>query len=102
MEKLKNSGFLNSLGVVAYVTIVATIMQNGDKLFGEKDNFASPIAFLLLFTLSAITVGGLILGKPLMLYFDGKKKEAVSMFLQTAGWLAGFTIIAMIVTALWS
>lgn len=99
---MKKISFFNALGTAVYITIVATIMQNGNKLFGEKDNFVTPIAVLLLLTLSAITVGGLILGKPLMLYIDGKKKDAVAMFLQTAIWLAGFTVIALIVTALWN
>jgi len=97
---MKKISFFNALGTVAYITVVATFMQNGSKLFGEKDNFITPIVVLLLFTLSAIVVGGLVLGKPLMLYLDNKKKEAVSMFLQTAAWLAGFTVVAMIVAAL--
>lgn len=97
---MKKISFFNALGTVAYISIVATIMQNGSKLFGEKDNFATPIVFLLLFTLSAITVGGLVLGKPLMLYLDNKKNEAVAVFLQTAGWLAVFTVVTMIVSAL--
>ncbi|MFA6963502.1 MAG: hypothetical protein WC227_02190 [Patescibacteria group bacterium] len=97
MEKLNKNGFLNAFGILVYVVLVATLMQNGDRLFGQADNFVSPIAFLLLFSLSATIVGGLMLGKPLMLYFDGKKKEAVSLFLATSGWLAGFTILAFFV-----
>lgn len=97
---MKKISFLNALGTAAYITIVATFMQNASKLLGEKDNFITPIIILLLFTLSAITVGGLVLGKPLMLYFDGKKNEAVSIFLQTAGWLAGFTVLAIVISAL--
>lgn len=96
---MNKTSFLNTLGTVAYICVVTTIMQNGNKIFGEKDNFVTPIVFLSLFTLSAIVVGGLVLGKPLMLYFDDKKKEAVAMFLQTAGWLAIFTIVAMVVSA---
>jgi hypothetical protein len=100
-ETMKKIGFFNALGTVVYISIVATIMQNGSKFFGEKDNFVTPIIVLLLFTLSAITVGGLVLGKPLMLYLEDKRKEAVAMFLQTAGWLAGFTVIAMVISALY-
>lgn len=97
---MNKTSFLNALGTVAYISLVGTFMQNASKFLGEKDNFVTPIIVLLLFTLSAITVGGLVLGKPLMLYFDNKKKEAVTMFLQTAGWLAGFTVIAIIAAAL--
>ena len=97
---MNKTSFFNAFGTAAYIFVIATIMQNGDRLFGAKDNFFSPIAFLLLFTLSALTVGGLVLGKPLMAYLDGKKKEAVAMFIQTVGWLAAFTVVALVVTAL--
>lgn len=100
MGSINKTGFLNALGALIYIAIVATIMQNGDKLFGQMNNFIGPIAFLLLFTLSAVVVGGLILGKPLMLYLDGKKKEAVSLFLTTCGWIGGFTIIALVTAIL--
>lgn len=94
---MKKTGFVSALGTLVYIMVVAAIMQNGDRLFGEMDNFLGPISFLLLFTLSAIVVGGLVLGKPLMLYLDGKKREAVSLFLAIAAWLAGFTITALII-----
>lgn len=97
---MKKISFFNALGTTAYISLIATLMQNGSKIFGEKDNFATPIIVLLLFTLSAIMVGSLILGKPLMMYLDGKKKEAIVIFLQTVGWLAGFTIITIIISAL--
>jgi hypothetical protein len=97
---MNKTSFFNALSTVVYISVVATIMQNANRIFGTHDNSVTPIAVLLLFTLSALTIGGLVLGKPLMLYIDGKKKEAVTMFLQTAGWLAGFTVLAMVVTAL--
>lgn len=96
---MQKQSFLHALGTLIYIVLVATLMQNGDKIFGEMDNFLGPIAFLLLFTLSAIVVGGLILIKPLALYLDGKKKEALSLLLMTIGWLAGFTIISLIIAA---
>ncbi|MEZ0287134.1 MAG: hypothetical protein ACAH35_04860, partial [Candidatus Paceibacterota bacterium] len=74
---MKKLSFLYALGTVAYISVISTILQNGSRIFGEKDTFITPILFLLLFTLSAVTVGGLVLGKPLMLYVDGKKSEAV-------------------------
>jgi len=91
------TGFLNALGSLIYIALVATLMQNGDKIFGQMSNIIGPIAFLLLFVLSAFVVGGLILGKPLMMYIDGKKKEAVALFLSTSGWMAGFTILALLI-----
>jgi len=97
---LNKNGFLNAVGTLIYIALVALLMQNGDKIFGEIENFLAPIAFLLLFTLSALTVGGLILGKPIMLYLDAKKKEAVALLISTALWLAGFTIAAILISLL--
>lgn len=100
MENINKNGFLNALGVLVYIIIVSQVMQNGGKIFGEADNAFTPIVVLLLFTLSAIIVGGLIVVKPITLYLDGKKKEAISFFLTTAGWMAGFTVIALVVAAI--
>lgn len=97
---VNKSGFLNALGALVYIVIVSSIMQNADKLFGKADNYIGAISFLLLFTLSAFIVGGLVVGKPIMLYIDDKKKEAISLFVTTSAWLAAFTAIAMIIAAL--
>lgn len=100
MEKLKKSGLLNALGVLIYVSIVAVLMNNGDKIFGKMNDYVGPIAFLLLFTISAAAVGGLVLGQPILLYFDDKKKEAIKLFVSIVGWLIAFMTIAFIIAAL--
>jgi len=79
---MKKTGFMNALYTLIYIVLVAMIMQNGEKIFGKMSNYVGPVAFLLLFTLSALIVGTLILGKPLMLYLNNKKKEAVFLFSQ--------------------
>lgn len=93
---MKNSSFLNALGTLVYIAIVATLLQNAGSIFGKMANYIGPIAFLLLFTLSALVVGSLVLGRPLMMYLDGKKKEAVALLMQTIFWLAGFTVLALL------
>ncbi len=100
MKNLYKWSFVHAVGIVVYITIVATIMQNGEKLFGKEDNFITPIAFLLLFTLSASVVGLLGLGRPVSLYLDGKKKDAVTLLVLTMGWIGIFTIFALITSAL--
>jgi len=97
---MEKTGFLNAFYALIYIVLVATIMQNGDKLFGKMSNYVGPVAFLLLFTLSALIVGTLILGKPLVLYLDSKKKEALTLFSQTTGWLAAFTVLVLIIAVL--
>jgi len=92
-SKLILIGLLNAFGVAVYVAIVSFIMQNGQRIFGKMDNFLGPIAFLLLFVLSAAITGALILGRPVILYFEGSKKEAVKLFICTIGWLFLITLI---------
>lgn len=100
MTKLKliKLGLFKALLAVLYVSAVAWFMSNGEKLFGEDEGFSTGIAILLLFTISASVMGFLILGRPLMLYLDGLKKEALKLFYFTIAWLA--LIAALIFTSL--
>lgn len=90
--------FLNSLGAAAYIAAVALFLSNAQNIFGkeEEKSFLIPLAMLLLFVLSAAVVGGLILGKPILLYLDGEKKTGIKLFLQSLAWLFGFTILAFL------
>jgi hypothetical protein len=96
-SKLIAIGFLNAFGVSLYVTIVALILRNGEKIFGKMDNFLSPVAFLLLFVLSAAITGTLTLGRPIWLYLDNRKLEAVKLFFYTLGWLFAITLTVFII-----
>jgi len=87
MKNLKLSALLSALGVAVYVAAVAWLMTNAEKIFGKMQNFLGPVAFLMLFVLSAAVVGALIVGRPALLYFDNRKAEAVKMFGWTIGWL---------------
>lgn len=78
---------LHSLGVILYVTLVATIMQNGNTWFGKEDTIFTVIMVLLLACISAATVGSLVFGYPVILFLNGQKKEGVRMAIATIGWL---------------
>ena len=99
-SKLISRSLLHALGVLAYVSIVAWIMTNGDRLFGRmEDTIFGPMAFLLLFVLSATIVGSLVLAKPAMLYLAGQKEEAIKFFTYTVGWLVGITVLLIALLA---
>lgn len=87
------ASFINSVGVAVYVGGVAFIMSNGERIFGKMDNFLGPVAFLLLFIMSAAITGALVLGRPVMLFLDRQKKEAIKLFLFSVGWLLVITIV---------
>ena len=96
-SKLFGLGLLNALGVTAYIFLISLILNGGGKFFGSVDNkFLSPIIFLLLFVFSALLTGFLVLGRPLMLYLDGAKKEALKLFFYTGICLFSILIVAII------
>lgn len=100
-KKLITQSFLLALGEGIYISLVALLMSIVGKLFGSKPDpsIIAPIAFLLLFVISASISGALILGKPSMLFLDGKKKEALQLFGSTIAWLVLFLIVAFIIVA---
>lgn len=96
---MKNSKLLlfsltHALGVAVYIIGVSFIMRNAEKIFGKMDNFFGPVAFLLLFVLSAAVTGALTLGRPVLLYMDNHRAEAIKMFFYTVGWL--FVIMLLV------
>ncbi len=98
MQKLSDSvrGLLNAAGVFVYVSLVAWFMFNGEHLFGgDGKSFLIPVFMLMLFVLSAAITGSLVLGKPILMYLDGQKKEAVKLFFITLGWLSLFMLIVV-------
>jgi len=96
-SKLILHGFLQTLGVTLYILGVATMMANANKLLGEKDTFLTPIIVLLLFVLSAAITGSLTLGKPILMYLENKKTEAIKLFIFTLGWMFLFILSTIII-----
>lgn len=91
--KLIFTGFLDALGVAVYVVVISLILGQGEKIFGMMDNFLGPVALLLLLVLSAAITGALTLGRPILLYLQGLKAEAIKLFLYTLGWLFLMTLL---------
>lgn len=95
MKNVKTA-ILNALGVLVYVAIVSAVMTNAEKIFGKMSSTIAAVGFLMLFVLSAGVVGSLIISKPIMLYIDNKKKEAVSLLVWTLAFLAIITIAVLV------
>ncbi len=89
--------FINAGGVFLYISAVAWFSFNSQRIFGGKpDNFLAPLFVLLLFVISASITGLLVLGKPILLYLEGLKKEALKMLFATLAWLVLFLIAVVI------
>jgi hypothetical protein len=93
MRKILRYSFFHALGVAAYIILLVSVMFNIEKFVQGPDNILAPIAMLLLFVLSAAVTGSLVLVKPIMMYLNGEKADALKMFLFTLGWLFVFVII---------
>ena len=83
--------------VLVYVSLVAFVMSHAQMFLGPKDTAWTPVAVLMLFVLSAAVTSSLVLGRPLLMYFDGQKKEALQFFVYTVGWLFLLTIVVFVV-----
>ncbi len=93
-------GLLDAIGAGVYITIVALFFQNANDLLGKVQGLWAPIFFLLLFVTSAAITGGLVLGKPILLYLDNKKHEGVELFLWTVVFLVITALIVLLVMLL--
>lgn len=71
-------------------------MSNGNRLLGEEDTFFTPVAVLMLLVLSAAVMGTLVFGRPILMYLDGKKREAVVFLGYTLGWLTLLTFLVFL------
>lgn len=99
-KKILRDSFLAAAGEAAYVALVVTFLQNAQKFFGQVPEYLVAMSMILLLVISAAISGGLVLGKPILMYFDGQKKEALLQFIATIGWLILFLIIVFIILIL--
>ena len=83
MTKIMQNAFINSIGTVAYIALVASFMFFTRDILPKEDTIFVIVSILLLFVCSAAITGFLVFGKPIMLYIDGKKKEAVKLLSYT-------------------
>lgn len=93
--EFRKQGLYQALGVVGYISLIATLMQNIERMLGRiEDSFLAPIAFLTLFSTSALICGLIVFYNPYKLFFDGKKKEAIEIVLSTA--ISLFVILVLL------
>ena len=87
--------FVNSFSALLYIVIVASVMFYGVNHKESVNSVIVPITMLSVFTLSAAVMGYIFLYHPLIFYLDGKKKEAINLFLKTLGSFAIITVVAL-------
>jgi predicted transglutaminase-like protease len=90
---LKIAG-LNALATTAYIAAVVSFIFYAPKTIDEKATVLLPIMMLLLFVSSAAITGSLVLGRPILWYMDGKKKDAIHLLIATLVSLFAITLVA--------
>lgn len=88
--------FANALGASVYIVLVVAVMTFVTQpLKNKPDTFFAPITVLFVLTLSVAVMAYLFFYQPILLFIDGKKKDAVRYFARTVGFFALFTIVVL-------
>ncbi len=88
---------INAFSASGYIILVATIMHIVSQTQGNKpDTFFAPVVFLSLLTLSVTVMAYVFFYQPLHLFIEGKKKQALNLFVQTVGVFAGITVVVFV------
>ncbi len=85
---MKQSIFKHALqgavGTALYIVAVASFMFYGPRAMGsQEDTVLVPVFMLMLFVFSAAFTGSLMLGRPILWYLEGNKKEAMQLLVTT-------------------
>jgi len=90
----------NSLGVLAYIFLLVSFLNNAENFFNKPPEILIGTVMLLTFVLSASVTGLLVLGRPIHLYFNGLKKEALTLLFYTLACLFAFLVVILIILAI--
>ena len=102
---MSQNPLINALAAVGYIIAVVLVMFYGGPLMGGpdgEDTIFIPMAMLSLFVFSAATMGYIVLYQPLVMFLEGKKVEAVNLFLKTIGALGIFMVVLFVLQFVFS
>jgi hypothetical protein len=87
---------INALSASAYIILVVSVMTFVTQpLRNKPDTFFAPITVLFVLTLSVAVMAFLFFYQPLLLLIEGKKKEAINLFVKTVGIFAAITVVVL-------
>ena len=94
---MSKNPIINALSASGYIILVVSIINFISLTHKDKPDTAfAPVVFLSLLTLSVVMMAYLFFYQPLQLFIEGKKKEAVNLFVKTVGVFAAFTAVVLI------
>ena len=94
--------FLNAGAALLYIVGLVSIMYFGSALSGEEDSILFPIAALSVFVLSAAVMAIVFFYQPVVLFFDGKRTEAVQLVVKTVATFAVWVAVVLLLVALFT
>lgn len=94
--KITYWSLLNALGTLAYVGALVFFMSHGKQWLGQPPEYLMGMTMLTVFILSAAITGSLVLGRPILMYLDGAKKDALKLFGLTLGWIFVFLCFLLV------
>lgn len=89
---------INAFSATLYIVVVVSLLFYFSTFKGMDNSILIPISILSLFVLSAAVMGYIFIYNPLQLFLEGKKEEAVGLFLKTVGTFALITAVIFGVT----
>lgn len=91
MKSLKLIGFLQALGLAAYIVLFATIANQVQTWVKDHAIGIHPVAgvtlFLLAFVMSALICGLITLAYPVFLFSHGRREDAMRVVAWSVAWL---------------
>jgi hypothetical protein len=88
--------FLQATGLLIYCSLIGLLFWKGNHLFGPMPTLFGPVAFFLLFMISAVICALLYLGYPFLLFWEHKQtRTALHLVAYTTAWCALFVIIIL-------
>src|SRR3990167_546766 len=94
---MSKNPLINALSASAYIILVVSVLTFVTQpLKNKPDTFFAPITVLFVLTLSVAVMAYLFFYQPLLLFIEGKKKEAVDLFVKTVGIFAVLTGVILI------
>lgn len=91
-------GFLQTVGFLVYLALFATLITNGNAIFGPVNKtILGPMLAFSLFVFSAIICASMMLGYPFYVFWEKKDfKTAAKIIAHSVLWLFIFILLAIV------
>ena len=90
--------FYNALFAISYIVVLVTAVNLASTYLEEVvgESIFLPMSVLAMLVLSVALMGYLFFYQPVVMLLDGKREEAVQLFLRTVGAFAVATVLVML------